>query len=944
MRIVSYDGFTFATEGITAVPVRGLPGENRTPDLRNRLGSSAAIVGATGSGRPIPCWFYVEGVADERVVEAMLRRMIGALDVQSGEARPLVCQIDVDPDNDGDIDGQEDVSVDAIIGQWGWVGGDARMIELTFYATDNRFLYDTTETEANVVAPTAITNPSFATNTTGWTKGSDPANVTSAFTRDTGTVYDGDGGAGELDVTVNTSVADYNDIYVLNDTEFPATEGDVAVIKAWMRTTGATGSVGGIYAVPVVRFYSAADVVLQTNVGFNYQIILPEEPPAYPANQWNWYITEDTAAPATTDYFRIGVKVTATAGDTGTAFFDAFEFVTGPFTATEFEVEGTAPTHLKLVATPAGNFPQAIYAREFTLTNTGTKSLVNHPYRVDLGDNTGGDTTGTYWALLRDGKPQPCEITDYDTVQAYLWFVIGHLAPGESATYTLLLSDQTVLPGVNHVFDSTTAPAFDIGHAYVTTTSGSSATVTNIPSGLGSEIDRWIGGTMHVLTGAQAGTTIEITDSTTTSVTHAALGGGALANGVSVALFMSSNTRWVYPVRKTERSNRQRGLWWLESGQKQPSKYSLDVPGSWALDLYYDNNDVFNQKWNTPFDTGSGNDFFAIFDANRRWEGSPSLKDAGGFDGVSITLPVEITAWRFDYQWKNPNSMCVFVAGSRQENGATAWTHEFTDATPNTSLGNEAIQNVTNEADTYAVGLFVTPNGGDEIGTSWRGDDGTATSASSTTLTDSSKEWIADQYIGGTVRIVSGTGAGQTVAITDNGTDSLTVASWPGGQPDSTSRYVIRNKDYVATGRNHTYLHLTLDQSTITQSSLTAETPAYVLYRDIIINSVDSLNVETEIQRVRIAPETTGRYIVLFANESLVIDGETMRAWVEDTGDEVRTVPSQAYDVLDVAADGSRRAAPRWLWVSPGDHTVTLAAETGVVCSIDVEYSPAVYA
>jgi hypothetical protein len=937
MRLVSYDGFTFATEGITAVPVRGLPGENRTPDLRNRLGSSAAIVGATGSGRPIPCRFYVEGVADEKVIEAMLRRMIGTIDVQSGEARPLVCQIDVDPDNDGDIDGQENVSVDAIIGQWGWVDGGARMIELTFYATDNRFLYDTPETETGVVTPTAITNPSFASNTTGWTKGSDPANVTSAFSRDAGVFYDS-AGSGKLVVSANTGAGGF--VYVLNDTEYPAVEGDVAAVKCAVRTTNSFTALDdptdGVEANPYVAFYDATDAYLGTGIG-NWV-------GAQADNQWAYWREITGTAPANTAYFKIGAQIGIGPSSTGTAYFDAFQFVTGPFTATEFEVEGTAPTPLKLTATPAGNFPQAIYAREFTLTNTGTKSLVNHPYRVDLGDNTGGDTTGTYWALLRDGKPQPCQITDYDSVQAYLWFVIGHLAPGESATYTLLLSDQTVLPGVNHVFDSTTAPAFDIGHAYVTTTSGSSATVTNIPSGLGSEIDRWIGGTMHVLSGAQAGTTIEITDSTTTSVTHAALGGGALANGVSVALFMSSNTRWVYPVRKTERSNRQRGLWWLESGQKQPSKYSLDVPGSWKLDLYYDNNDVFAQHWFTSFDPGGGDDFFALFKAQRRWEGGRPLKEGGGFDGVSITLPVPITAWRFDYQWKNPNSMCMFVAGSRQENGATAWTHEFTDATPNTSLGNEAIQNVTNEADTYAVGLFVIPNGGDEIGASWRGDDGTATSATSTTLVDTSKEWIADQYIGGTVRIVSGVGAGQTVAITDNGTDSLTVASWPGGTPDSTSRYVIRNRDYLADGRNHTYLHLTLDQSTITQSSLTAETPAYVLYRDIIINSVDSLNVETEIQRVRIAPETTGVYIVLFADESLVIDGETMRAWVEDTGLEVRTVPPQAYDVLDVAADGSRRAAPRWLWVSPGDHTVTLAAETGVVCSIDVEYSPAVYA
>lgn len=892
----------------------------------DRAGTTSVITDVTFTERTITAWFKTTGTDPLLTWLGTLTSLLNPLDTDEGE---LV----MTPDN-----GATEWTCRAVVSRpSGYTRyQDVDMVSVTWLTTDPRWHSDTLETEANVVAPTAITNASFATNTTGWTKSADPANVTSAFSRDAGVFHDS-AGSGKLVVSANTGAG--GTVYVMNDTEFPASEGDVVELKCAVRTTNGQELDGnGVDARPYIGFYNSADSLIGSSGG-NWI-------GGQSDNVWETLSLANGVAPANTDYCKIGAQVLIGAGDTGTAYFDAFEFVTGPFTSTEFAVSGTAPTHLKLIATPAGNFPQAIYAREFTLTNDGTKSLVNHPYRIDLGNNTGGDTSGTYWALLRDGKPQPCEITDYDSAQSYLWMVIGHLAPGESATYTLLLSDQTVLPGVNHIFDSTTAPAFDIGHAYVTVGAASSATVTNIPSGLGSEIDRWIGGYMHVLSGAQAGTTIEITDSTTTSVTHAALGGGALANGVSVALFMSSNSRWVYPVRKTERSNRQRGLWWLESGQKQPSKYSLDVPGSWALDTYYDNNDIFNQKWNTAFDPASGTnyDYFAIFDANRRWEGAPDLKDSGGFDGVSITLPVKITDWRFDYQWKNPNSMAMLVAGSRQENGATAWTHEFEDATPNTSLGNEAIQNLTLEDDTYAVGLFVIPNGGDEIGASWRGDDGSATSATATTLTDSSKEWIADQYIGGTVRIVSGVGAGQTVAITDNGTDNLTVASWPGGTPDSTSRYVIRNKDYVATGRNHTYLHLTLDQSTITQSSLTAETPAFVLYRDIIVNSVDALNVATEIQRVQIAPETAGRYIVLLADESLVIDGETMRAWIEDNGTEVRTVPPLAYRVLKVAADGTRRLAPRWLWVSPGDHSVTLAAdETGVVCAVDVEYTPAVH-
>lgn len=819
------------------------------------------------------------------------------------------------------------------------VEGTTDNFDITWETTDPRWHASSIVTESNVVTATAITNPSFATNTTGWTKGADPANITSAFTRETGTVYDGDGGAGELQISANTAVVN-REVFVMNDTEFLITEGGVASIRAAVRSSeGSTGGSGGIYCFPVVRFYDAGDSVLQTNIGaIPTDLSLPVDPPDYPDDQWNIGVTGDDPAPAGTEYFKIGAYIRASPGETGFAFFDAFEFVTGPFTATPFTVDGTAPLNLTVKLTPAGNFPQSIVARSFTVTNNGTKTLHNHPFEVDLGDNSASDLLGTYSILLRDGRPQPCQVTDYDTVSAWCWFIIDHLPVGATANYTLLVSDQTVLPGQAHTFNSFTRPAFDIGFVYATTTSGSSSTVTNIPSGLGSEVDRWIGGTMEVLTGAQAGTTIELTDSSTTTVTHAALGGGALASGVDVLIKMSSNSRWVYPVRKTERSDSTRGLWWLSSGQKRPNDFRMDVPGSWGWSVYYDNDDEFSQSWNLPFDPGGGADYVAIFDAERTWQGGKTRGKEQGFDGVSIHTGVPITNVRFDYQLRNPNSMAMLVLGSRQENGATEWTHEYEDAAAQSTLSNSSIQNEALEADTYGVGLFLIPNGADQIDPGWAGDEGTTTSGSSTTLTDSSKEWIADQFIGGTIRIISGAGAGQSVAITDNTSTVITVASWPNGTPDSTSHYRIINRDYYAIARNHNYLHLTLDSSDIVASAVSAETDAYVLYRDVLVD---------DDQRVAINPETTGRYIVLLADESLVIDGEQMRAWVANTGtdEEIRGVPADAYSVLIVEADGTRRLAPRWLWVNPGQHTVSIADdESGVACAVDVSFREAAYA
>ncbi|NCC99953.1 MAG: hypothetical protein EOL95_09690, partial [Bacteroidia bacterium] len=66
-------------------------------------------------------------------------------------------------------------------------------------------------------------------------------------------------------------------------------------------------------------------------------------------------------------------------------------------------------------------------------------------------------------------------------------------------------------------------------------------------------------------------------------------------------------------------------------------------------------------------------------------------------------------------------------------------------------------------------------------------DNGSVTSATATTLVDSSKSWTSDQWIGYAVYIYSGTGKGQIREITDNDDTSLTVGTWT-TNPDSTSK------------------------------------------------------------------------------------------------------------------------------------------------------------
>jgi hypothetical protein len=83
---------------------------------------------------------------------------------------------------------------------------------------------------------------------------------------------------------------------------------------------------------------------------------------------------------------------------------------------------------------------------------------------------------------------------------------------------------------------------------------------------------------------------------------------------------------------------------------------------------------------------------------------------------------------------------------------------------------------------------------------SWIGTDynsmatGTATSATSTTLVNSAKNWTPSQWVNAQVRITGGTGAGQIRTITANDATSITVATWT-TTPDATSTYAISGND-----------------------------------------------------------------------------------------------------------------------------------------------------
>jgi hypothetical protein len=607
-------------------------------------------------------------------------------------------------------------------------------------------------------------------------------------------------------------------------------------------------------------------------------------------------------------------------------------------------IDGDAPVHGTVRLTPTAA-DQQVTVRTFSITNNGSHPLVNFPVRVDLGNTYDGTAHPSfYFALLKDGVRQRMQlINQYGRNIAYLWLVVDHLAPGDTADYTLLLSDTYLMPGT--AFNSYTQPAFDTQYEVRTVVAGPGATTVHSITGVSWETNQWRGGVMRALTGTQAGVEREITASTAAGLTTAAFP-GAVAGGESVLITLSSNGKWVYPVRQTERNDSRRGLWWINQGQKAPGDARFDVPGAWAPYLYIDNDDVKNQADWTAVNVGTV-DYFAILDADRSFPGGSSVLDNGA-DGVSLTMPFPITGLRLTYQFKNPNGMATFVVGSREAGGALGFIHEYTDTAQLTTLTNRSEQTLTLTAETIQLylGLIPTTIGNqvqDEIGERWAGDDGTATSGSTTQLNDNTKEWIADQWIGASARIISGTGAGQEAAITDNGTNNLTASF--ATAPDSTSRYVIRQKrGMVATARTNDRLEVTWDASALTISTPTAPVSGYLLNRTLYLDR-DTASSNPPYQRFQFDPDDTSRYIVLTSGETFVIDGAQQRAWIENGGGvELRNVPPRALLVHDVEADGTERLAERWLWLTPGTHDLKLAAKTdGNTYDLALAYTPAVF-
>ena len=98
-------------------------------------------------------------------------------------------------------------------------------------------------------------------------------------------------------------------------------------------------------------------------------------------------------------------------------------------------------------------------------------------------------------------------------------------------------------------------------------------------------------------------------------------------------------------------------------------------------------------------------------------------------------------------------------------------------------------------------------------------DAGTATSGAASTLTDSTKSWPTNRWANHDVRILHGTGRGQTRTIASNTATVLTTQSPWDTTPDSTSVFVIQgdsDKLYLVSGGNAAILMHNMDSQVAT--------------------------------------------------------------------------------------------------------------------------------
>lgn len=472
------------------------------------------------------------------------------------------------------------------------------------------------------------------------------------------------------------------------------------------------------------------------------------------------------------------------------------------------------------------------YRKQITLTNTLGQTIPPFPYLLNLGNTaslvTGSKalSSGNDLRILRDGEDLTRELVGWNETQTLCWVALPGMDIGEVLTLDMIYGNASA--GSPPTWDSNDPdrPAFD-HHAEAGTATGGSTT-TLVRASATWEVNEWKFATAWMLTGASAGERHLVTSNTATTLTVVSTG-NAIANTNRYILYQSSNSRWNYAVRQTDRkTDLRRGRWYSSSSRVQPNVISYDSPGSWHPELLLDNRDSFGQYRVSMVFVGAESDPFTILDARRTWEGNDHrVPNPGSADGVAITTPWPATALDWEYDFNNPNAMTKAWTGVRVS-GAEDWAEATSDAVTTSGVVTRSVAalDLTVYGSVYQVAQGLWSVDDLEIGLDWRSDEGSATSGTTTTAGDATKVWATNQYAGGKIRMFSGDNAGRARAIASNTGTIITHSAFPKANADG-DRFRVSNQLLLASLRDGDYLSLSLDSSGLVDSGFGSETAVY---------------------------------------------------------------------------------------------------------------------
>lgn len=331
------------------------------------------------------------------------------------------------------------------------------------------------------------------------------------------------------------------------------------------------------------------------------------------------------------------------------------------------------------------------------------------------------------------------------------------------------------------------------------------------------------------------------------------------------------------------------------------------------------------------------------FDARRTWQDNAQYPEEGAYDGVMLAHPLGIKRIEGAYSLTNPASIAKFVIVSRASGGED-WAKDL-EATATTTSTN--IDTIDYDAGAYPIQLGIALSANDDvvIPTSYAKDTGTATSATSSTLTDSTKAWVTDQWAGAKLRIVGGKGSRQ--AVRDVASNTATVLTLKSPQtfsntPDDTSRYILTADHKADAALVGTWLTVTVDASLLTITDISAEADVYDVGKG---NSADgwlTLYMGGGVSHtlyphslVRIGG--AGKRLFLPANSILRIDCANRTVRLYDSSEATYTSVPWAVDFYRRTRSGALLRTSDWLPVKASDSKLWIENPAWRSSSLSVE-------